>query len=320
MNRLRNCPRFTRRRFLGSAAVATPLLASLSGKAAGVADAMQVSGYLPDYRLAGFQAERGRLLTDLVCFSIQLAASGQLDAAAAATKVSGFKKLAKTSSQPVHLCIGGWERSAGFLQASATTASRLRLGQQLARFCRAHGFSSVDLDWEHPKGAGQLANYKLLLQQVARVFHDQGLKVSVALPGWLLLDAPTYRAIDRVNLMCYDGAGRHATLEFVRGELKKLVESGAPAEKILLGIPFYGRHIETRRALTYAEIVKKYQPAAEIDEVDGVYFNGVRTVVRKVQLARDQKLAGVMIWEVAQDVTGPGSLLRAISEEIKRGS
>ncbi|MFP6750541.1 MAG: hypothetical protein VB855_02605, partial [Pirellulaceae bacterium] len=106
----------TRRRFLGSAAVATPLLASLSGKAAGVADAMQVSGYLPDYRLAGFQAERGRLLTDLVCFSIQLAASGQLDAAAAAIKVSGFKKLAKTSSQPVHLCIGGWERSAGFLQ------------------------------------------------------------------------------------------------------------------------------------------------------------------------------------------------------------
>ena len=178
----------------------------------------------------------------------------------------------------------------------------------------------MDIDWEHPKGTEQLTNYKLLLQQVAGVFHDQGLKVSVALPGWLLLDEPTYQVIDRVNLMCYDGDGRHATLEFVRGELKKLVESGAAAEKILLGIPFYGRHIQTRRALTYAEIVAKYRPTADIDEVAGVYFNGVRTVVRKVQLARDQKLAGVMIWEVGQDVTGDSSLLEAISKEIRRDS
>jgi GH18 family chitinase len=314
------CLHFSRRRFLGTIAVATPLLAPITGEAAGEGDTMQVSGYLPDYRLAGFQAERCRLLTDLVCFSIQLEASGQLDAAAAAIKVSGFKKLAENSKLPVHLCIGGWERSAGFLKASATAASRHQLGQQLVQFCRAHGFSGVDVDWEHPKGAGQLANYKLLLQQVGRLFHDQGLKVSVALPGWLLLDASAYRAIDRVHLMCYDGAGRHATLEFVRGELKKLLDSGAPAEKILLGIPFYGRHIETRRALTYAEIMKKYQPAAEIDEVDGIYFNGARTVARKVQLARDQKLAGVMVWEVAQDVAGDGSLLKAMSEEIKRGS
>ena len=318
MNRPADDSLSTRRQFLGLAA-AVPLLTALPGEAA-EAGGMQVRGYLPDYRLAGFQAERCRLLTDLVCFSIQLEAGGQLDLAAAAVKVSGFKKLASNSNRPFHLCIGGWERSGGFLQASATAASRLRLGQQLARLCRAHGFAGVDLDWEHPRGVEQLANYKRLLQQVAAVFHDQGLQVSVALPGWLLLDEPTYRAIDRVNLMCYDGAGRHATLDFVRGELKKLTDSGAAAEKILLGIPFYGRHIETRRALTYAEIAAKYQPAAEVDEVAGVYFNGATTVRKKVQLARDHKLAGVMVWEVAQDVAGDGSLLRAISEEIKRGS
>ena len=312
-------PHTTRRRFLESAA-ALAVLADLPGEAAAAARVMQLSGYLPDYRLASFQAERCQLLTDLVCFSIQLEAGGQLDAASAAVKVAGFKGLKKITNRPVHLCVGGWQRSGGFLPASATAASRLRLGQQMARFCRTHGFAGVDIDWEHPKGAEQLTNYKLLLQQIARVFHDQGLKVSVALPGWLQLDELTYQAIDRVNLMCYDGDGQHATIEFVRGELKKMLESGAAAEKILLGIPFYGRHIETRQALTYAEIVAKYQPAAEIDEAAGVYFNGVRTVVRKVQLAREQKLAGVMIWEVGQDVTGDGSLLEAISKEIRRAS
>ncbi len=310
----------TRRCFLGSAAApALGTLASQAGAGAATTVPMpRVVGYLPDYRLGGFQAQRCQSLTSLVCFSVQLQANGQLSGAAA-QKVKGFKELKKTVKKPFHLCVGGWERSKGFLLASATPVSRQRLGEQLARFCRSHGFAGVDLDWEHPSGAEQLANYGLLLQQVAGIFHDQGLAVSVALPGWLQLDEATYRAMDGIHLMSYDGPGRHATMDFVRGELKKLMASGAPAKKILLGIPFYGRHIETRRASTYTEIVARHAPAAEVDEVAGIYFNGARTVKRKVQMAREFKLAGVMIWEVAQDVTGPGSLLRAINEEIKRG-
>ena len=317
-----NMPCLTRRCFLEAAA--GPALAILAGppslQATGAAAAMQVTGYLPDYRLAGFQAERCHLLSSLVCFSIQLQANGQLDAAAATQKVTGFKRLKKKVELPFHLCVGGWERSSGFIQSSATSASRQQLGLQLARFCRSHGFAGVDLDWEHPKPGEQLSHYKLLLQQLAHIFHDQGLEVSVALPGWLQLDEPTYRAIDRVNLMSYDGPGRHATLEFAEGELEKQISSGALPEKILLGIPFYGRHIQTRRTLTYAEIVSKYQPVADTDEIAGIYFNGVRTITRKVKLAREKKLAGVMVWEVAQDVTGDGSLLQAIRKEIRDGS
>ena len=222
---------------------------------------MQVSGYLPDYRLAGFQAERGRLLTDLVCFSIQLAANGQLDAAAAAIKVSGFKKLAQTSSQPVHLCIGGWERSAGFLQASATTASRLRLGQQLARFCRAHGFSGVDLDWEHPKGPVQQAAYTRLIVETKKAFTPLQLSVTAAIAGWQQLSPAAGKSLDRIHLMSYDADGRHSTFQQAQKDIDRLRRSGIPADRICLGLPFYGRSLDKKRtAHTYAEIVRRFAP------------------------------------------------------------
>ena len=100
----------TRRCFLGSAAA--PALGTLAGQAgAGAATTVpmpKVVGYLPDYRLGGFQAQRCQSLTSLVCFSVQLQENGQLSGAAA-QKVNGFRELKKTVKKPFHLCVGGWE-------------------------------------------------------------------------------------------------------------------------------------------------------------------------------------------------------------------
>jgi hypothetical protein len=73
------------------------------------------------------------------------------------------------------------------------------------------------------------------------------------------------------------------------------------------------------KTLTYAELVRTYRPAADVDEVGGVYFNGIRTVERKTKYALAHKLAGVMVWEVGQDSRGEHSLLRAIRRTIPAG-
>ena len=68
-------------------------LASQAGAGAATTVPMpRVVGYLPDYRLGGFQAQRCQSLTSLVCFSVQLQANGQLSGAAA-QKVKGLKQL-----------------------------------------------------------------------------------------------------------------------------------------------------------------------------------------------------------------------------------
>jgi GH18 family chitinase len=101
--------------------------------------------------------------------------------------------------------------------------------------------------------------------------------------------------------------------------VKRLLDRGVPPAKIRLGVPFYGRGVKDRaRTMSYGEIARKFKLAPETDEVDGLAFNGPTTLARKVNLARELGLGGIMIWEVGQDARGEASLLRGIRAEVER--
>jgi GH18 family chitinase len=54
------------------------------------------------------------------------------------------------------------------------------------------------------------------------------------------------------------------------------------------------------------------------DLIAGFAFNGQATVAKKVRYAAEQKLAGVMIWELGQDSSRSESrLLEAIRKQVK---
>ena len=55
-----------------------------------------------------------------------------------------------------------------------------------------------------------------------------------------------------------------------------------------------------------------------MDEFDSVYYNGVATIKQKVELAKKEGLAGVMIWEISQDTGDDNSLLKAIQDAAKK--
>lgn len=56
---------------------------------------------------------------------------------------------------------------------------------------------------------------------------------------------------------------------------------------------------------------------AQLDQVGAIYYNRLPTISRKTELALEQELAGVMIWELGQDFFEVYSLLDRIAETIE---
>lgn len=283
------------------------------------AEEFAVIGYLPDYRLGSFDLGRlGPPLTDVVAFSIEPKADGSLDARR--LKDSDLRRLREATAKKgirLHVALGGWERSGGFAAMSTDPRIRKRFIEALTAFCREHKLDGVDFDWEHPATPAEEAGYAALLDETSRAFRPLKLRTSVTLAAWQKTTPEALRAVDRVHVMAYDHDGPHATAEDAAKDVEMLARKGAPRDRLVLGVPFYGRDLKDRgRAAGYGEILAKHHPAADVDEVDGLYFNGPKTIAAKVRKAKADGLAGVMIWELGQDAEGDGSLLKVIGRTV----
>ena len=118
-------------------------------------------------------------------------------------------------------------------------------------------------------------------------------------------------------MLSYDHPGAHSTFEAAEAEMRKLIAAGVPPNQLILGLPFYGRDITNRRrTMSYRDILERYRPDPDVNEVDNVFFNGPGLIRRKTELALKAGLAGVMFWELGQDAAGDGSLLKVIRSTV----
>ena len=280
-----------------------------------------VAGYLPEWELGHADRATVALLDQLIFFSIKPRPDGQLDTGRApAESLRKLDKLRAGDSPRLLLSVGGWGRSRGFAPMAGSDSARATFVKALAKYCRENHFAGADFDWEFPKGKAEQATCDRLLVDTKAAFASQGLALSVAVIASQQFSRDAIAAVDRFHLMSYDhGGAEHSSLQQARDDVRSLVAHGVPPEKILLGVPFYGR---TRRgqSLGWAQIVARFHPAANADSADIYSFNGPDTMAKKVRLAREEKLGGLMIWEIGQDVAPdqPDSLLGALRRAIKQ--
>ncbi len=278
----------------------------------------------------------------------------------------------------VLVSVGGWLWSGRFSDASLTVASRAKFIDSVADFITRYNLDGLDIDWEYPGMAGAAGNvfrpddkqnYTLLLKQLRERFNrmqkplHRHLYITIAAGASSEFLEHTemskvQKYVDTVNLMAYDYyepgddklTGNHAPL-FVdpadpKGisadkSVKEFEAAGVPAEKIVLGVPFYG-HVWGHVGATDNGLFQSGEPVpnayANYDALSTtmlsqgykrywdakasapylynphtqifVSYEDPESLALKCKYVIDHKLAGIMFWEYGSDPSG--KLLNAI--------
>jgi chitinase len=287
----------------------------------------------------------------------------------------------------VLVAIGGWTRSGNFSDAALTSESRRRFAESgIALFIRGWPglFDGFDIDWEFPVFGGlaenaarpaDRENFTLLLAELRRQLDAEGARdgrrylitaataAGARLVANLELDRIT-PLLDWFNVMTYDYHSGSSIAHFnaplhsaandptpaynVDSTVALYLRAGVPTEKIVVGVPFYGRayagvhgpngglfHAATApprewaTGLDYRQLALRnlpsqgftrfWHPEARVpwlhNDSLGVFitYDDAESIGLKADYVRARGLGGIMIWEIGGD---DGTLLGAIRERL----
>jgi chitinase len=286
------------------------------------------------------------------------------------------------TSLTVLISAGGWLGSGGFSDMALSRVSRARFIDSVMDFLRAHDLDGLDIDWEYPgqPGAGNKyraedkRNYTLLLRELRERFDAAQKKTGKRLYLTIAAGASddflehtemrqVAQIVDDVNLMAYDYyepgdqpiTGHHAALftnpsdpdnASADASVHAFEAAGVPAEKLVLGIPFYGHewsNVPDRAHGLYQPGKPGAKGWANFDAIESqlighgythywddvsqvpwlynadthtfVSYEDAQSIAAKCRYVLAHKLAGVMFWDLEADSTG--KLLRAIDANLR---
>ncbi|XP_070522008.1 uncharacterized protein [Cardiocondyla obscurior] len=293
-------------------------------------------------------------------------------------KFTGLKTYNKNLK--TMLAIGGWnEGSSRFSPMVADSARRREFVKNAVKFLRQNHFDGLDLDWEYPafRDGGKPRdkdNYANLVQELRDEFERESSKtgrprllLSMAMPAGVEYidkgyDVPRLNEyLDFVNLLTYDyhsayepAVNHHSPLYPLEEDneynydaeltidytISHLLEKGMSADKIVLGIPTYGRSYtlfnqeatdlgspadgpgtegEATREKGYLAYYEICESIAESDDWEvvqpnpkamGPYafkgnqwvgYDDENVVKLKAHYVNEKKLGGIMFWSIDND-------------------
>lgn len=277
------------------------------------------------------------------------------------------------------LSLGGWSWSENFSDAVLTASSRKKFAESCAALLERHYLDGIDIDWEYPGMKGEdnvfrledRENFTLMFKELRQKLNTlsthtgKTYALTTALPcfqGILsvtdMREASKY--LDYVNLMGYDffvsgeKAGHHSNLhpsenygneDSIEKAFNIYTSAGVPSEKLVLGVPFYGRSWIMKSAdnrginravaavakgggYTYirdtlalqAGFVRYWDEKARApylwnaQKLQLVSYDDEESVREKCAFVKTHNMGGIMFWQFASDPKG--YLLDAVNDHL----
>ena len=279
-------------------------------------------------------------------------------------KLNSLKKI--NPELNILFSVGGWGWSNFFSDAVLTESSRRKFAKSNAAIVEDYNLDGVDIDWEYPGMRGEdnvfriedkenfTLMFKAIREELDLLSAKTGKKylLTTAVPCFTRFIEVTemgkaQQYLDFINLMAYDffvagdTAGHHANLyasedydkeQSADRAFNEYTKAGVPAEKLALGIPFYGRswfmktdsnHGINRPVDSLARgggysfikdsisnrpgFVRYWDTKAKAAYLFNrktrqlVSYDDEESVRLKCRYVRDHNMAGVMFWQYASD-------------------
>ena len=299
-----------------------------------------------------------RFLDAIIYAFVEIDSSGNLVVPAPSFLRSMVRLKEEKPELLVIAAIGGWAAD-GFSDAALTPTSRYNFARNVQKLINDYKLDGIDLDWEYPGSSASgiksrpqdRENFTLLITALRDVLGPNtwisvaGTGDSTYINNSVEIDkiAPL---ITHFNLMSYDftagetgSSGQkhqanlydsalslpgYSTDRYVRN----LINAGMPSEKILLGVPFYGR-LGATITKSYDELRKSYinkdgyeyrfdndakVPYLVRDGEFAMSFDNEVSIFLKAQYVLENCLGGIFSWQSTFDQAN--ILARAMYESI----
>ncbi|KAF4344462.1 endochitinase 1 [Fusarium beomiforme] len=279
----------------------------------------------------------------------------------------------KNRNLKVLLSIGGWNNSPDLATGVSTQARRKKFISSAIKLITDWGFDGIDVDWEYPSNSQEARNYVLILSGLRKAL-DQYSKdnklnyhfmltvaTSAGPASYKIMDLKGMNPwIDAWHLMAYDYAGSwdtttgHQANVFISKKnplstklgtdntINDYLAAGVPPNKILVGMPLYGRSFlntaglgksysgvggnsegtylykdlpQSGAKVTYnADLIATSSYESKKREL--VTYDDLKSGQAKASYINQRNLGGAFFWEASGDKVGSQSIVSGVKRTL----
>ena len=286
----------------------------------------KIVGYLPDWNYRPFNELDLDQLTHINIAFCNPDGNGRISCDIPERELKNIISEAHSHNVEVFAALGGGDGCDGYLQHLETTEKRTAFNANIMDYCDSYDFDGIDLDIELGSNNKIWNYYADWCSELRTLCDERNMEMSTATAQWVAekVTPDTFALFDFVNVMAYDNdedSSSHASYEYAVECLEYFSKrKKIPNEKLVLGVPFYGRgytsdgELDWNSYMSFADIVSKGSEYYKADSCNGIAYNGADTIAKKAELATGY--GGIMIWELTQDAKGEKSLLKIINDTL----